>query len=689
MTASSSSGTDAPPEDTPSEDAPPEVGVDVGGTFTDFVVATEAGLAVRKVPTTDPQHEAVGVGLSRLDVPPTAPIAHGTTTATNALLERRGAKAALVTTEGFADVLAIGRQDRPDLYDLTPTRPPPLVPAARRYGVPGRIGADGEVLTPLDEAAVRRVAQTLAEQDVGSVALAFLFSYRNPEHEKRAAGILWDVLPDGVPITRSSALLPEHREYERTATTVANAYVRPVVESYLTRLGEELGGRPIRVMQSSGGTIGLGPAGEEAARLALSGPAGGVVGALGVARRALDETPHIMTLDMGGTSADVALCDGTVPRATEHTIAGLPLRLPATDIHTVGAGGGSIAHVDAGGSLRVGPESAGAEPGPVCYGRGGTRPTVTDAHLTLGRLDPSRVLGGTDALDMAPDAARDAVGRLGETLDRPPEETALGVLRVANATMERALRRVSVERGHDPRDYTLVPFGGAGPLHAAALAETLGMTRVLVPPAPGALSALGLLMADITHDASRALLTRVEALRGDLAPLQRAASALAAEVRSVLDDRGTPEVAFELDLRYVGQSYEVTVPVASPITASALAGATEAFHNRHRQRYGHADPEAPVEAVALRARGTVTVSPPPLPHEPETDAPLEDAAMGTRPVWFEQDGPTETTAYNRKALHHGHALDGPAVLHQYDTTIVVPPGWRARVGAYQNVWIER
>jgi N-methylhydantoinase A len=483
--------------------------------------------------------------------------------------------------------------------------------------------------------------------------------------------------------------LPEHREYERVATTVANAYVRPRVERYLTRLGGELGERPVRVMQSSGGTIGPGPAGEQAARLALSGPAGGVVGALGVARRALGEAPRVMTLDMGGTSADVALCDGAVPRATEHTIAGLPLRLPATDIHTVGAGGGSIAHVDAGGSLRVGPESAGAEPGPVCYGRGGTRPTVTDAHLTLGRLDPDRVLGGTDALDMAPEAARSAVGRLGETLGRSPEETALGVLRVANATMERALRRVSVERGHDPRDYTLVPFGGAGPLHAAALAEALGMPRVLVPPAPGALSALGLLMADVTHDASRALLTSVGALQGDPASIQRAASALTEKVESALEGHGTPEVAFELDLRYVGQSYEVTVPLASPVTAPALGGAAEAFHDRHRRRYGHAAPEAPVEAVALRARGTVPVSPPPLPREPETDLPLRDAEIGTRPVWFSPGGPAETTAYARTALHHGHTLEGPAVLHQYDTTIVVPPGWRARVDAYRNVWIER
>ena len=666
------------------------VGVDVGGTFTDFVVVTDDGLAVHKQPTTCPQHEAVVTGFGEMDVADEAPVAHGTTTATNALLERRGARTALVTTEGFADVLAIGRQNRPDLYDLQPSRPAPLVPAARRHEVPERLAEDGAVLTPLDEDAVRAVAATIAEQDVDSVAVVFLFSYQNPDHEKRAAQILREELPAAVTITQSSALLPEYREYERTATTVVNAYVRPQVARYLDRLDEALGERSVRVMQSNGGTIGLDTAAEEAARLALSGPAGGVVGALGVTRRALDtDDPQIMTLDMGGTSADVALCDGGVPRTTEHTIADLPLRLPSTDIHTVGAGGGSIAHVDAGGSLRVGPESAGAEPGPVCYGRGGTEPTVTDAHLVLGRLAPEHVLGGDDTLDMAPDAARTAVGELGKSIDRSPEETALGILRVANATMERALRRVSVERGHDPRDYALVPFGGAGPLHAVELAEALDMRRVLVPPTPGVLSALGLLMADVVYDTARAVLTRADALVDDPSPLTTAREAAAADVRSVLDAHGTPDLALELDLRYAGQSYELSVPLDAPITRDAVQAAVQAFHEQHRDRYGHADPDEPVEVVALRVRGRVAVPPPELPREPKTDAPLADAQLGTRPVWFDADGPTETPAYDRTGLHHGHVFDGPAVLHQYDTTIVVPPGWRARVDARQNVHIER
>jgi len=665
------------------------VGVDVGGTFTDVVVVTDEGLSVHKEPTSTPQHEAVVAGLHRGPDVPTGPVVHGTTAATNALLERRGARTALVTTKGFADVLAIGRQDRPALYDLQPSRPPPLVPAERRHEVPERLAADGTVLTPLDADAVRRVGASLAEQEVESVALVFLFSYQNPEHEKRAAALLRDLLP-GVPVTRSSALLPEYREYERTATTVVNAYVRPQVARYLDRLDEALADRSIRVMQSNGGTIGLDTAAAEPARLALSGPAGGVVGALGVARRALDtDAPRIMTLDMGGTSADVALCDGAVPRTTEHTIADLPLRLPATDIHTVGAGGGSIAHVDSGGSLRVGPESAGAEPGPVCYGRGGTAPTVTDAHLVLGRLAADHVLGGDDTLDMAPEAAHEAVAALGREAGLSPEAAALGILRVANATMERALRRVSVERGHDPRGYTLVPFGGAGPLHAAALADALGMRRVLVPPTPGVLSALGLLMADVAYDTARAVLHSADALVDDPSPLADAHEAAARDVRRVLSTHGAPQLTVELDLRYEGQSYELNVPIPAPISGDRVADAVDAFHEQHRARYGHARPDEPVEVVALRVRGHVPASAPPLPRDPETDVPLAEARLGTRPVWFDAEGPTSTPTYARAKLRHGHAFDGPAILHQYDSTVVVPPGWHARVDARQNVWMEQ
>ena len=668
----------------------PTVGVDVGGTFTDVLIATPSGLQVRKVPTTTPQHEAVVAGLDALRPAPRAPLVHGTTTATNALLERRGARTALVTTDGFADVLAIGRQARPALYDLMPSRPPPLVPAERRYEVPERVRADGEIQTPLDEDAVRAVGRRLVAQQIESVAVVFLFSYLRPEHETRAAALLREILPDPVPVTRSSALLPEHREYERAATTAINAYVQPPVARYLRRLDAALGERPVRVMQSNGGTTGIDVAAAEPARLALSGPAGGVVGALGVARRALNtNAPRLLTLDMGGTSADVSLCDGAVPRTPEHTIADLPLRLPTTDIHTVGAGGGSIARVDAGGSLRVGPESAGAEPGPVCYGRGGTQPTVTDAHLVLGRLRAEHVLGGSGPLDMAPEAARAAVAALGADMGRSAEAAALGILRVANTAMEQALRRVSVERGHDPRDYTLVAFGGAGPLHAAALADALGPTQVLVPPTPGVLSALGLLMADVTHDAVRGLLAPAAALRHTPTPLQDAAASLADALDRRLAPHGSPTYTYALDLRYDGQSHEMRIPVETPLTGARVAEAVQAFHARHRRRYGHAAPDAPVEVVALRGRGVVSTPAPALPREPTTEAPLRSARLGTRPVWFRPDGPTDTPTYDREALHHGHRLDGPAILHQYDTTLVVPPGWQARVDARRNVWMER
>ena len=670
-----------------SEERP--VGVDVGGTFTDVVVVTADGLDIHKEPTTHPQHEAVVAGLEAMDVSATAPLVHGTTTATNALLERDGARTALITTEGFTDVLVIGRQNRPDLYDLQPRRPPPLVPDERRIGIPERLDAEGEVLTPLDEEAVAHCVQTLREQEVESVAIVFLFSYQNDDHEDRTARRLREKMPE-MSITKSSALLPEYREYERTATTVVNAYVRPTVAGYLDRLEAAVGNRSIRVMQSNGGTIGPETASAEAARLALSGPAAGVVGALGIARRALDtDSPRIMTLDMGGTSADVALCDGAVPRTTEHNIADLPLRLPAIDIHTVGAGGGSIAHVDAGGSLRVGPRSAGADPGPVCYGRGGTEPTVTDAHLVLGRLQAEHVLGGREILDMAPAEAGDAIGALGDALSRPPEEAALGILRVANATMERALRTVSVERGHDPREYTLVPFGGAGPLHAVALADALGMKRVLVPPTPGVLSALGLLMADVEYDASRAVLSGAASVREAPSVLKRAATAAAEDVRGVIDAGGSLSLSFEIDLRYVGQSYEVTVPLARPVAEQAIAEAVQAFHDRHRERYGHADPDEPVEIVAVRARGRVESHTPDLPQEAQTTRPVESALIGRRPVWFSSRGPIDTRAYDRGALEHGHTLSGPAILHQYDTTIVVPPDWHARIDAWQNVWIQR
>ena len=668
------------------------VGIDVGGTFTDFVWLIDGRLEVHKAATTPAdQSRAIVAGLAALGVADEAAVVHGTTIATNALLERRGARTALLTTEGFADVLAIGRQNRPHLYRLGQHRPPPLVPKERRFETPERLDAEGRVLIPLDEAAIRSLAGHLKRDAVESLAVVFLFSFQNPDHERHAARLIGEHLP-ALPISLSIDILPEYREYERTATTVINAYVRPLVGRYLQRLDAALDQRSISVMQSNGGTIGLAQASVQAARLVLSGPAGGVVGAFGLAQRALDtDTPRVLTFDMGGTSTDVALCPGAIPHTAESTVAGLPLRLPATEIHTVGAGGGSIARVDAGGVLRVGPESAGADPGPACYGRGGDAPTVTDANLVLGRLDAGHFLGGSDALRLNIEAARAALARLGEHLDLSPEATALGVLRVANATMERALRRVSVERGYDPRDYVLAPFGGAGPLHACDLADALGIRRLLVPLHPGVLSALGLLMADVVYDTSRAVLQPLDALLTDPAPLARTADALAEQVRAVLEREraATPALEALLDLRYAGQSYELEIPLALPVSPQHLRQAVDTFHEDHARRYGYATPERPVEAVTLRVRGRLPGTRPTFAAEPLADTDAQTARLGHKPVWFDADGPTETPCYDRDALHHGHRFAGPALVFQYDTTLVIPPGWHARVDAWRNVWIER
>ena len=671
------------------------VGVDVGGTFTDFVVLEGGDVRVYKVATTPAdQSRAIGAGLAALAVAADAEIAHGTTTATNALLERRGARTALLATEGFTDVLAIGRQARRHLYRLDQPPVPPLVPSGLRLAVPERVDVDGRVVVPLDEDAVRGLALVLRDAGVESVAVALLHAYRDPTHERRVGALLREALPE-VPISLGCDILPEYREYERTATTVVNAYVQPLVGRYLERLSGVVGGRRVRVMQSNGGTIGLATAAAQAARLVLSGPAGGVVGALAVARAALgDETPRILTFDMGGTSTDVALSTGDVPFTAESSVADLPLRLPSVDIHTVGAGGGSLARVDAGGVLRVGPRSAGAEPGPVCYGRGGREPTVTDANLVLGRLDPAQFLGGGGAVALDAAAAHAALGRLGEALgfrEHRAERAALGVIQVADATMERALRSVSVERGHDPGAFVLLPFGGAGPLHACSLAAALGTDRVLLPPAPGVLSALGLLVADVAFDASRSLLRPVATLRADLAPLADAFAALADRVHGVLLEEGVaaPVVSASLDLRYRGQSYELTVALDVPVTLEAFDAAVAAFHATHEQRYGHADPAEPAEVVTVRARATGPGACPPFAREAVGPPDAAAARLRARPVWFDAAGPTATPGYDRTGLRPGHRFPGPAIVFQFDTTTVVPPGWDARVDELRNLWLER
>ncbi|MGB5051403.1 MAG: hydantoinase/oxoprolinase family protein [Caldilineaceae bacterium] len=692
------------------------IGIDVGGTFTDFVLLEDGHIRVYKSPTTpDDQSRGIVTGLFALLNPPksantasTQPqneggigdgglIVHGTTAATNALLERKGARTALLTTAGFADVIEIGRQNRPHLYALHQQRAPQLVPADLRFEAVERLAVDGNALTALDEAGLEAVARQMAAAQPESVAVVFLFSYSNPAHEEQAAAIVRRHLPDAA-FSLSSHILPEYREYERTATTVVNAYVQPLAERYLRRLSTALGGTPIRVMQSNGGAIGIEQASAEPARLVLSGPAGGVVGAFAAAAQALEsDTPHIITFDMGGTSTDVALCPGQIPRTGESEIAGLPLRLPVIDIHTVGAGGGSLAAVDAGGGMRVGPQSAGAVPGPVCYARGGTQPTVTDANLVLGRLDSGNFLGGnflggTGAVGLDTAAAGKALARLGEELGGySPQEAALGVIRIANATMERALRRVSVERGHDPRGFTLIPFGGAGPLHACDLAAALGVERILIPPSPGVLSALGLLMADVVHENAQAILRDARALGAEIDFLVGHFARLVEQSERILAGEGVadPRLDAALDMRYRGQSYELTVPLATPIRRESLADAVAAFHALHEQRYGYAMAEATVEVVTLRLRGSGPGAQPKFQRHPPGPPDASSASLGEKPVWFQADAPTPTATYDRSRLTPGNRLPGPAIVYQFDTTAVIPPGWAARVDGWGNLWVER
>ncbi len=658
------------------------IGIDTGGTFTDFARLKDGELVVCKTATT-PQDQSLAVeeGVRRLGVAADAAISHGTTVATNALLERRGARCALIATQGFRDVLAIGRQNRPDLYALSQRRPPPLVPADLRFEVAERVAADGSVLTPLDERAVAALGEKLQGLDVAGVAIIYLFSFLYPEHERRTAEILKEYLPDAR-FSLSADILPEYREYERAATTVANAYLQPVAARYLDRLGRAVAPRPVRVMQSNGGVIGTKQAARRPARLALSGPAGGVVGAFRLAKTALgDEAPKILTLDMGGTSTDVALCPGEIPRTAESAIAGLPLRLPSVDIHTVGAGGGSLAHADAANALHVGPASAGAMPGPACYGRGGEAPAVTDANVVLGRILPDRFLGGEFALNA--DAARRAVEQLGRPLGLSLRETALGIVRIANASMERALRRVSVERGYDPKEYALVPFGGAGPLHACELADALSIRRILLPPQPGVLSALGLLMADVAYDTSLA------------APADEAglAALYARETERVLkvfagEGRGRPVIETFADMRYRGQSYELTVPT----DPARPDDARRRFHARHARRYGYATPDAPVEIVTLRVRGTAPGAEAPLPRDAEraeASATSGAAQVGQTPVTLDTGEEAMAALYDRDRLRWGHAFEGPAVVVQYDATAFVAPSWRVEADAWRNLHFSR
>jgi N-methylhydantoinase A len=659
---------------------PIRLGVDVGGTFTDLVALVDGKVVMAKVAST-PRDQSSGVmrsvEASGVDPAAVVALAHGTTVATNALLERRGVRTALVTTAGFRDVLEIGRQNRPSLYDLTEDRPPPLVPRDLRFTVAERMGPGGPIL-PLDPADLERVVADVGRAGVEAVAVCLLFSFLHPEHEEHVGAALRAALP-GVHVSLSSEVLPEFREYERFSTTAADAYLSPRLSAYLGALAAKVAAtgmpHPL-VMQSSGGVTEIADAANRAASCVLSGPAGGVVGAAFVAQAS--GFSDFLTFDMGGTSTDVApVIGGSLQITTEAVVAGVPIKNPMVDVHTVSAGGGSIAWVDDGGALRVGPRSAGADPGPVAYGCGGTEPTVTDANLWLGYLADGACLGGELVLKRElSDAALEAVAaQTGLTV----AETSLGVVAVANAEMARALRVISVERGLDPRDFALVAFGGAGPLHACALAEDLGMTRVLVPKSSGVLSALGLAISDLQRDYVRPWLAALDATvleGGGGSDLEEAFGALEARGR---EDLTAPNFRRRADLRYRGQSFELTVEADDP------GGLAEAFHAAHERRYGYRMEEQPVELVNLRLVATVPGIRPKLVDDPPSHREVE---AGLRQAYFDGQW-MDAAVFDRTRMGAGSKVEGPAIVEFPEATCVVRPEWRGVVDDTGTLILER
>jgi N-methylhydantoinase A len=662
-------------------------GIDVGGTFTDAVlVGPDGRLHVAKVRST-PQDASSGFldGLAELarrsgvDARELDYLAHGTTVATNAVVQGRLAPAGLVTTAGFRDVLEIGTQQRRHVYDLWSPQPAAVIPRERCHGVGGRIGPDGAEVEPLAEEDVVAAARAFAADDVEAVAVALLFSFLNPAHELRVVEILAAELP-GVPVTRSSYFAPEVREYVRASTTALNAALLPPAGTYVRRLAERLRGdgvtTPLHLMQSNGGVTTAASAAELPVGLVASGPAAGVIGAARLG--AVVDQRDLLTLDMGGTTADIAVVlDGLSQLRFQGDHGGHPVNLPQIDVLSVGAGGGSIAAVDRFGSLTVGPESAGAEPGPAAYGTGGEDATLTDAHLVLGTLDPGRALGGRVALD--PDAARAAIRRaVAAPLGLSDEAAAEAVVRIADANMADALRVVSVARGHDPRRFALVGLGGAGPMHVCAIAAELGVPRVVVPRHPGVTAALGLLLSDVRHDLRRSWFNATADV--DIDALDGAVGALEDEGVKRLRDAGhvDGELAFELDMRYRGQAYNLTVPLAArPVTAATVAAAEAAFEEAHRQAYDYTPSVTETEIVTVRARATGAVSATAW-ETPAAAAPRGAAA--TRDVWRD-DAWEAFTVVERAALGPGDAVAQRTIVEQEDATVVVPAGWSGTVAA--------
>jgi N-methylhydantoinase A len=663
------------------------LGIDVGGTFTDLVLYDEATGAIRleKTPSTPRDHaEGMMTGIGRLAVAldRVERIAHGTTVATNTALERRGARTAVVTTRGFRDVLEVGRGNRLVLYDIKATRPPGLVPRTLRLEVDERTLFDGTVLRAVAPEDLERVVQALREAGVEAVAVCYLHAYANDDNERRTKDAIAKALPEAF-VSTSSEVLPEYREYERFATTVLNAYVAPRVRRYLTSVGTRLAAegyrRPLAVMTSNGGTLPAERVVDFPVHSMLSGPAAGVIGAAHVGRAS--GHADLITYDMGGTSTDVCLVrDGRFAMTTEGRVGALPNKVLQIEINSIGAGGGSVAWLGAGKFLNVGPRSAGAAPGPACYGRGGEEPTVTDANVVLARLGTARPLGGEIRLD--PERARTAVGRLAGELGIDVARMADGIVKLAVVKMTGAIKEISVMRGHDPRAFTLFAYGGAGPLHAAFVAAELGMSRVVVPPMPGNFSAFGLLVADVRHDEVRTRVVRTADL--SFPELERLFGDLTARARARLAKDGftAASMRFEasLDMRYVGQAFELGVPFEEGL--ASMKDVDRAFYTAHEARYAHATAD-PVEIVSLRLSAYGVGAKPSFPRAPEAGS-LAAARLPERAVLFDAV-PTATAVYARELLPSQAALEGPALIEEPGTTTVVPPGFRASVDAHANL----
>jgi len=667
------------------------IGIDTGGTFTDVVLFDGERTITHKLPSTPPDFEsavlqgcAEALQKAGFERGQDFALVHSTTVGTNALLERNGAVTALITTAGFRDVLAIGRQTRPELYNLSVTRPEPLVPRSLRFELAERVNARGDVLLPLADADIEACLDQLAAAGVESLAVCLLFSFLHPEHEARIAAA---ARARGLPVSVSHEILPEFREFERSSTTVANAFVAPVMSAYLTKLDARSGGarasstahgssqRDLHIVQSNGGSFSAAEAMARPVNTLLSGPAAGVIGALAVARQALDRNDvKLITFDMGGTSTDVSLLNGGAGVSTELDLGGVPVRVPMMDIHTVGAGGGSLAFVDPAAGLHVGPHSAGARPGPACYGVGGERATVTDANAVLGRLDPDHFLDGRMTLNL--ERAERALAPIAAALDGSIEDAARGILRLANAAMEQAIRVISVERGFDPRTFTLVSFGGAGGLHACALAAALDIPEVLIPRHPGVLSALGCVSADRVRDRSRTLMLPLGSeAHEDFTTMLAVQSELIGEARTALSEEGfsigRQQFTATLDARYRGQSFEISSPLETTLPSTLAA-----FHATHERRYGYQQLDAVVEVVALRLRAVGITDKPLLPPWPTA------APSAAPPV------PTASGTFVRAELPARFEFDGPARVVEAFSTLHIPDGFSARVDAFGNLRIS-